>query len=265
MARALAALVAATLIVGPMRAHYNMLLPSIPWAKKGEAVTFTHQWGHPFEHELSDAPALRKLYVIDPDGKRTDLAKTVEAIKLPGADGKPVTAHRFTFTPPRRGDYTFILAAEPVCLADMQESVEDVVRVVLHVQTQNGWDVASGEPVELLPLTRPYGLLPGMVFQARAVHAPRPTRAAPTPVSLAGAPVEYERYNARPNKIMPPDELITFRTKTDPAGVLTCSLPDAGWWGITVLQAAGTTTGADAKTVPLKRRLTQWVYVSENK
>ncbi len=33
-------------------AHYNMLLPDKPWANKDEKVTFTYQFGHPFEHEL---------------------------------------------------------------------------------------------------------------------------------------------------------------------------------------------------------------------
>lgn len=275
MSRMFAALVSAVLVVGPANAHYNMLLPSTPWAKKGETVTFTHQWGHPFEHELSDAPAIRKLYVIGPDGKRADLAKTVEKVKVPGADGKPVTAHRFPFTPERRGDYTFVLATEPVYLEDMQESVEDIVKVILHVQTQNGWDVPSGDPADLVPLTRPYGLLPGMVFQAYAMEPvpppgpfanPGSRTSGPTPptTTLAGAAVEYERYNAKPVKDPPPDELITFRTKTTAAGVLTCTLPEAGWWGITVLRPAGTTTVA-GKTVPLKQRLTLWVYVSEKK
>jgi cobalt/nickel transport protein len=239
-------------------AHYNMLLPAKPWAKTDEKVTFTHQWGHPFEHELDDAPSIRQLYVIAPDGKRTDLAKTVESVKVPGMDAKPVRAHRFDFTPARRGDYTFVLATDPMYLADLQESVQDIVKVVLHVQTQNGWDVGSGDGAELVPLTRPYGLLPGMAFQARATRpqAERDSSTAP----LADALVEYERFNEKPIKHAPEDEFITFRTKTDRNGVLTCTLPQAGWWGITVLRPAGT-TAVDGKMVPLKQRLTLWVHV----
>jgi cobalt/nickel transport protein len=255
------ALVLALLIIGRAPAHYNMLLPSTPSAKKDETVTFTHQWGHPFEHELSDAPAIRKLFVIAPDGKRTDLAKSVEAITVPGADGKPARAHRFAFTPPKRGDYTFVLAAEPVYLEDMKESVEDVVKVVLHVQTQNGWDVALRDSPEIVPLTRPYGLLPGMVFQARALGLVA-GKAEARPLGLA--PVEVERYNEKPVKDAPPDELITFRTTADTNGTLTCTLPESGWWAVTVHQPLGTTTVA-GKEVPLRRRLTMWVYVNEKK
>jgi cobalt/nickel transport protein len=260
MSRAFLAPLLLALAAMPAGAHYNMLLPSTPWAKTGEKVTFTHRWGHPFEHELSDAAVPRRIFVIAPDGKHTDLTGAIETAKVPGVDGKPVRAHRFHFTPEKRGDYTFVLIAPPVFLEDMQETVEDVVKVVLHVQTQKGWDAVSKEPAELVPLTRPYGLLPGMVFQARATGPLGDGKHGP----LAGALVEAERYNARPVKEAPEDELITFRAKTDAAGVLTCSLPEPGWWGITVVHHAGSSKVA-GKEHPLKQRLTLWVHVSEKK
>ena len=71
MCRAWLAMTLLTLMAAPCSAHYNMLLPSTASAKKGEPVTFTHQWGHPFEHELADAPSLRQLFVVAPDGTRT--------------------------------------------------------------------------------------------------------------------------------------------------------------------------------------------------
>src|SRR5579871_1499989 len=89
--------------------HYNMLLPDKPWANKDEKVTFTYQFGHPFEHELFDAPRPTALVVIPPKGKREplDIDKALTPIRKDGADGKQVTAWQFTFTPSQRGDYTF--------------------------------------------------------------------------------------------------------------------------------------------------------------
>ena len=53
-------------------AHYNMLLLSAPLVERGKEVTLTYQWGHPFEHELFDAPRPESLIAIAPDGtKRT--------------------------------------------------------------------------------------------------------------------------------------------------------------------------------------------------
>ena len=52
------------LFAGRSAAHFNMLLPQTATAKKGEALTFTYQWGHPFEHQLFDAPSPQSLIVL---------------------------------------------------------------------------------------------------------------------------------------------------------------------------------------------------------
>ncbi len=267
MVRALVSCLVVALVAGPATAHYNILLPSTAFAKKGEKVTFTHFWGHPYEHELGSVPAIRQLYVITPEGQRVDLTKQVETIKVAGAEGKEVAAHRFTYTPEKRGDYTFVLFTAPAFLEDLKESVVDVVKVVLHVQTQKGWGAVSGEPAELVPVTRPYGLFPGMVFQARAMMPLNPdvakdkgTKSQPLP----GAIVEIERYNAKPTKPNEDDELITFRTQTDALGMLTCTLPDPGWWAVTVTRPAGNYE-VNGKEYPIKQRMTIWVHVHDKK
>src|SRR5437868_141295 len=147
------------------QAHYNMLLPSSSWAKKGEVVTFTYQWGHPFEHQLFDAPAPEEVVVIAPDGKSSEVTKTLEKITLPSGDQK-VTAYRFKITPDQRGDYVVVLRTPPIWMKDENEFWQDTVKVVLHVQAQKGWDHNSKGDFQWLLLTRPYGLQPGMVFQA---------------------------------------------------------------------------------------------------
>ncbi len=49
-------LAALAVAAAPASAHFNMLLPQNPSVKKGEEVVFVYQWGHPYEHELFDAP-----------------------------------------------------------------------------------------------------------------------------------------------------------------------------------------------------------------
>ena len=112
-----------------------------------------------------------------PDGKMVDLTAKLEKFKKPGGvDGKEVTAFRFDFTPEQRGDHWFVLTTPPIWMEESKEFYQDTVQVVLHVQTQNGWDKLGQDPDWQAghfiqgpadePLTRPYGLLPGMVFQA---------------------------------------------------------------------------------------------------
>jgi cobalt/nickel transport protein len=241
---------------GSADAHFNMLLPSTASAKKGEPVAFTYQFGHPFEHQLFDAPAPQSLVVIAPDGKQTDLAKSLEKITVPAGD-KKVTAYRFTFTPEQRGDYVFVLTTPPIWMEEEQEFLQDTVKVVLHVQAQKGWD-ALGPVPDLVPLTRPYGLQPGMVFQAQALGL-GPSSAKRTQ-PLAGAVVEIERYNPAPPKELPPDEHITRTTKTDSNGVVTYTLTDAGWWSLTA-QTDGGKREHKGKTYPVRQRATLWVFV----
>src|SRR6266849_5616998 len=94
--RMLLALVPVLGVASAASAHFNMLLPQSASAKKGEPVTLTYQWGHPFEHQLFDAPAPEELAVRTPDGKRLDLTKSLEKVALPGGD-KKVTAYRLKF------------------------------------------------------------------------------------------------------------------------------------------------------------------------
>ena len=256
------------LLVGSLaQAHYTMLLPESPSAKKGVAVTLIYQWGHPFEHQLFDTLPAARLVVFTPDGKDKDLTAVLEKVKVVAREGKGVTAYRLRFSPEQRGDYTFVLSTPPIWMEEDKEFVQDNVQVVLHVQAQKAWDANTGQRFKLVPITRPYGLPAGTVFQAQVLAPPLlavPGPGGPTwPLrGLAGALVEVERYNARPPPRLPPDELITRTCKTDPSGVVTCTLSEAGWWAITA-QRPGPVQMRDGKRYPVRERATLWVYVDK--
>jgi cobalt/nickel transport protein len=246
-----AALLAA--IAAPAGAHFNMLLPDKASVKKDEAVSLTYQWGHPFEHQLFDAPAPESLVALAPDGKTVaDLTKKLEKVTVPAGE-KKVTAYRLRFTPDQRGDYVFVLRTPPIWMAEEEEFFQDSVKVVLHVEAEKGWDAAAPGAFQLVPLTRPYGLQASMTFQAQLVGADKP---------LAGTHVEVERYNPEPPRQLPPDEQITRTVKTDPNGVLTGTVTEPGWWSVTAYRDGGTREH-DGKTYPVRRRATLWVFVDE--
>jgi cobalt/nickel transport protein len=244
---------------GASSAHFNMLLPHTHSAKKGDAVTFTYQWGHPYEHELFDAPLPQSLTVVAPDGARTDLLSNLEKTNVPAAGGKTVTAYRFRFTPDARGDYVFVLKSAPIWMEEDGEFLHDTVKVVLHVQAQKGWDAAAGESFEVVPLTRPYGLQPGMAFQAQVESRPN---GAPSAAPAHGRPVEIERYNPVAPKELPPDEFVTRTARPDRGGVVTGTLTEAGWWSLTAARPGGTRE-RDGKQRRVLERSTLWVYVDE--
>ena len=244
------------------QAHYHMLLPDKPSAKKGEEVTVTCQFGHPFESELSVMLAPESVKLIEPDGKTVDVTKKLEMVSLEGVKGK-VASYRLKFTPEQRGDYAIELVSAPTPLPGTKETIRDVVKVVVHVQAQKGWDRASDARFGCRPLTRPYGLLPGAVFQVHyssrlGMH--ESPREAPHDDLL----VEVERYNPTPPKELPADEFITRTVKTDPNGVATANLPEAGWWCLTATSRDSEVVIVGGKKAVVKRRATLWVYVDKS-
>jgi len=236
-------------------AHYSMVFPQPNSGRTGQPVTVIYQWGHPFEHHLSDASAPAALTILTPSGNQADVTKEIKSIDLQGPGGKKVRAFRFVFTPQERGDFVFILRTPPLWMEEDKIFVQDNVQVVLHVQMQKGWDNSPGKGMEITPLTRPYGLQPGMAFQARIRSDGRP---------LAGTLVELERYNSTPPAALPPDEHITRTAKTDSDGVVTVSLAEPGWWGLTASRDGGKKEH-QGKTYPVRARVTLWVFVDDLK
>jgi uncharacterized GH25 family protein len=232
-------------------AHYNMLLPEAASGKKGEPVTLVYQWGHPFEHQLFDAPTPQSLLVFTPDGKKLDLTRSLEMGSETTADKKKVGAYRLKFTPELRGDYVFLLQTPPIWMEEDQEFLHDTVKTVLHVQAQQNWDLEQKEGFVLQPLTRPYGLQPGMVFQVQATLEGK---------AVARALVEVELYHAVPPKELPADEHMTRAVRTDPSGVATATLTEPGWWCLTA-QRDGGKRERDGKFYPVRQRSTFWVHV----
>lgn len=241
-------LVAALLAAAVASAHYHMLLPDKHSAKADEAVTFTYQFGHPFEHELFDTAEPEAVFVVAPDGTRTDLKKGLKKTTADGADGKKVTGYEFTFTPTKRGDYVFVAVSPEVKVEGERLPLKDVAKVVLHVQTQNGWDNTAADEkaaFDLQPLTRPYGLIPGTAFHVDVLGADgKPVRR---------CPVEVEKYNPTAPKELPADEFVTRTGITSRTGTAVATLSEAGWWSITAVK--------DSEKV--QNRCTLWVHVDE--
>ena len=231
-------------------AHFHMLFPGWPSISTEKSTSFVFQWGHPFEHELFDAALPEKVIMVSPDRQQTDLTASLTKTTVKGTDQKDVSVFRFSFKPEKRGDYTCVATAAPLWMEHENHFLQDTVKVILHVQTQKNWDAVVGG-FELSPLTRPYGLQPGMVFQAQVLDEGKPQ---------PGVQAEVEIYHDVAPKELPADEQMTRRVKADPNGVLTCTLTDPGWWCITAERPGGMKEH-DGKSYPVLQRTTLWVYV----
>ena len=112
------------------------------------------------------------------------------------------------------------------------EPAEDCF-IVHHTKTvvtafgdDEGWDEEIGLKTEIVPLSKPFGLYAGNVFQGI--------------VKLDGkavpyAEVEIEYYNKDGKLKAPTDYMVTQTIKADQNGVFTYAAPKAGWWGFAAL------------------------------
>ena len=244
----------------PAMAHFQVYWPQIEgcYAKPGEAITWRYFWGHPFEMLISDAQP-PKFFMFTPQRQKENVEVKEISLKDQGSvqDRK---AFEVEYKPPGLGDYYLCLEAPPYFIPEDQVFWQDYVKEPLHVQSAKGWDQLVGLPVEIVPLTKPYGWPAGSVFKGQALAKN---------LALTRATVEIEKFNGF---FVPPDRLprdrlgaengprMTRVTKTDHMGYFICTLDSPGWWIISV-SAPGERRVHERKTYPVEMRGCLWVYV----
>jgi cobalt/nickel transport protein len=243
-------LLAAAVLFGatPASAHFGMVIASDPMVAQQEDRTITLElsFSHPFEATGMDL-AKPRAFGVSFDGVTRDLRETLtETTVLGGA------AWQTTFTPSRPGTHVFYMEPEPYW-----EPAEDVF-IVHHTKTyvaafgdDSGWDAELGLATEIVPLSRPFGLWEGNVFQGIV-------KVGGDPVPFAE--VEIERYNSEVSIDPPSDLLVTQTIKADANGVFTYAAPGSGWWGFAALTAADYRIDREGNAKKVELGAVLWVH-----
>ena len=258
-------LILAVLVLGlwpgsPAPAHYQVVWPQFEgcYAKPGEEVRWQYFWGHPFDMLIDDAEP-PKVFIFTPEKKKESLEPREITLKDP-ASGQDRRAFAVEYKPSGMGDYYLCLESPAYFIAEEQVFWQDYVKAPLHVRAEKGWDQSVGLPVEILPITRPYGWPAGSVFKGQALAKNK---------ALTRATVEIEKFNGFfvPQEQLPRDRLgeensplITRITKTDRMGYFVCTLDSPGWWIISVSAPGGKKTH-ERKTYPGVLRGAVGLYV----
>ena len=243
----LSAAVVLLFMAHPAPAHFDILVSDAPWVERGGTATFTYYAGHPYEVELADREPPEAVTMIDSRGNRTDLKPHVESRKV-DYHGEQVSQYSFTCKPVRSGDY--IISLHGASEIEEESVWSAYTKLVLHCGRGAGWEQKIGDPVEIVPLTRPYGIRAGSVFSAVVVVDGEPA---------PGLEIEFEEMNdAVPGEI-PPEPLVTGVTRTDSDGQFQVTLDREGWWGLAVSHE-GTIEHEGKKKTHLKTAFC-WVYI----
>lgn len=150
------------------------------------------------------------------------------------------------------GLYQFILEGKPWWDAANSRYIHEQAKVTLPVQQgARGWDAPFGQSFEILPLTRPFGLVAPVLFSAKALMDGKP---------LDNVPVRMGRVGN--GKAKPANRWIEYmEALTNADGQFAFVLNEPGWWYCEAAIMGDPLKGPDGEMRERLRSTVFWVYV----
>lgn len=235
------------ILSGTAIAHFGMVIPSdnMVMQREDRTVRVTLSFSHPMEMigmELEKP----KSFMVAANGQKQDLLESLVRTRV-----MDYTAWQIDYRLKRPGVYVFYMEPQPYW-----EPAEDAYiihytkTVVTAFGDDEGWAGEIGLKTEIVPLSKPYGLYVGNVFQGI--------------VKLDGKPVPYaevevEYYNEDKSAEAPTDYMVTQTLKADPNGVFSYAAPNAGWWGFAALNDADYKLKAEGQDKDVELGAVIWV------
>jgi len=208
----------------PVAAHFQVLLPTtdIVSTPAERELKFDIRFTHPMEAGPVMAMGQPKRFGVVAAGQQQDLTARLQPRLLEGQQ-----AFQATFQAQRPADYVFFIEPAPYWEPAERKMIIHYTKVVVDAYDAGaGWDAAVGLPVEIIPLTRPYGLWTGNLFRGIVMKNGQPE---------PFAEVEVEYYNVDRAVSIPADPYATQVIRADANGVFAYAMPRAGWWGFAAL------------------------------
>ncbi len=234
--------------------HFQSVIVSddIIEGSESKKIEIKYEFFHPFEgHYMEmDAPV---SVGVQYDGKKEDLKKSLKSYTV---EGKKCYKTEYVFKAP--ADYIFYIDPKPYFEPAEEKFIRHITKTIVDVAgAGEGWDTPLGVKAEIVPLTRPYGLYAGNLFQGEVLFNGKP---------VANAEVEVELLNDKGLKA-PSDMHVTQVVKTDAKGVFSFVMPKAGYWGFSALleDEKPLKNSSDGKEYPVEIGAVLWVKVYDYK
>jgi len=205
-------------------AHFQVLRSSTDVVEAGSPreVTLDLAFTHPMENGPAMEMAVPRRFGVAIGGETKDLLPVLTAVRVQGKQ-----AFSATYPIDAPGAHVFFVEPTPYWEPAEKKLIIHYTKAVVEAYgLREGWDALVGFPVEIEPLTRPYGLWTGNLFRGVV-------RKDGQPVPFATVEVEYLNDEKR---VEPPNgALVTQIIKADGSGVFSYAMPRAGWWGFAAL------------------------------
>ncbi|MCF6237137.1 MAG: DUF4198 domain-containing protein [Gammaproteobacteria bacterium] len=238
--------------VAPAYAHFQMIIPSdeIISAGEGRQLNLDLIFTHPFEGMGLNMKKPERFGVWVA-GKEIDLLDTLQEIRYQDRAGDTLSAYQSVYKIRKPGDHLFFVEPQPYWEAAEKRFIIHYTKTVVNAfGMEEGWDHELGLKVEIVPLTRPYGLWTNNLFRGVVKHNGK---------AVPFARVEVEYYNDKGEVTAPADPFITQVIKTDANGVFSYAMPKSGWWGMAALIESDETMSHEGKEYPVELGAVLWV------
>ena len=234
-------------------AHFGMVVPSDSMVMQADHRTLTLKlsFSHPMEMVgmQLEKPAVFSVWA---NGTLLDLKASLQQTQF-----LEHTAWEADFPIKRPGVYMFHMEPEPYWEpAEDSYIIHYTKTVVTAFGDDAGWDSELGLKTEIVPLSKPYGLYAGNVFQGTVK-----LNAQPVPF----AEVEIEYFNEGLKVTAPTEYMITQTIKADANGVFTYAAPWPGWWGFAALSTADFKIERDGEEKEVELGAVIWVKFEQIK
>lgn len=243
------------ILAAPSFAHFQVIMPdkNIVTQDSGRDVHISLLFTHPFEQHPMDM-AKPKAFGVMVRGQKADLLPSLKQTDV----GNGLKGWEADYTVKRPGDHIFYVEPVPYWEPAEDHYIIHMTKTVVDAfGMEEGWDQPVGLRAEIIPLTRPYGLWAGNVFQGKVLVDGKP---------VAGADVEVEFWNGKKTVKAPAEPFITQVVKTDDNGIFTYAIPWGGWWGFAALtDAPETMKSPDNKDVGIELGAVFWVEATDTK
>jgi len=242
------------LLVSIGSAHFGMIVPSDDMVTPNDSkrIDLKIQFAHPFEGHLMNMVKPEQFGVLA-RGQKTDLLNSLKEKKMEGS-----STWESGFQIKRPGDHVFYVEPKPYWEPAEECFIVHYTKVVVNAfGLEEGWDEEVGLKTEIVPLTRPYGLWTGNIFQGVVKVNGKP---------VPYAEVEVEYYNEKGKVKSPADPFITQVIKADESGIFSYVMPREGWWGFAALNTdTKKIKHTDGQEYPIEIGAVLWVKTYDMK
>jgi cobalt/nickel transport protein len=241
------ALILVLWLAGTAGAHFGMVIPSdsMVMQDEGRSIDVALSFSHPMEM-IGMELVKPKTFRVRANSQWQDLLPQLQPTQV-----MDHPAWKTSYQIKRPGVYMFVMEPQPYW-----EPAEDAYiihytkTVVTAFGDDEGWDEEIGLATEIVPLSKPYGLYAGNLFQGVVNVGGKP---------VPFAEVEVEYYNQDQRSLAPTDYMVTQTIKADQNGVFSYAAPQAGWWGFAALSTADYKLKADGADKDVELGAVIWV------